>query len=149
MALRLVDNQWELWMPPSDNPLYADFRLLELQSLARTYFEEKEMLELRHASEGTDVFVASFSILRNKKSGKAYSSSIWTEGVDALLPKTDRVVLAKTHGDGVEIAAHGSWEEVERIVGDLMEPNGTYPERKRVRAFPNDAALGEIGNPPM
>jgi len=43
------------------------------------------------------------------------------------------------------LAAAGTWQQVRDIVGDLMQPLGTYPERYRVVAFPNSEQLAAIG----
>ena len=46
-------------------------------------------------------------------------------------------------GDG-EVAAKVGWDRVERGVGTLMEPQGPYPERYRVRSFPSDEQLSGL-----
>jgi hypothetical protein len=47
--------------------------------------------------------------------------------------------------DKVEVAAAGSWQRVREIAGNLMQPEGTYPERYRVRDFPTAHQLAAIG----
>jgi hypothetical protein len=41
--------------------------------------------------------------------------------------------------------ALGDWACVIQVVGDLMEPTKDYPQRYRVREFPDQAALEAIG----
>jgi hypothetical protein len=92
------------------------------------------------------VYVASFSALQNKETGRVTSYSVWSEGVDCLLPQTDAVMFFRpTAPDDGKIVAGGAWEHVRQIVGDLMEPLGTYPERYRVRGFPSPAQIERIG----
>ncbi|HMF37468.1 MAG TPA: hypothetical protein VKF17_12540, partial [Isosphaeraceae bacterium] len=46
--------------------------------------------------------------------------------------------------DGQKVAASASWERVQEIVGDLLEPLGIYPERHRARYFPTEEQLEAI-----
>jgi hypothetical protein len=41
--------------------------------------------------------------------------------------------------------ALGEWARVMEVVGKLMEPTEDYPQRYRVREFPDQAALEAIG----
>jgi hypothetical protein len=43
------------------------------------------------------------------------------------------------------LADRGDWDRVRSIVGDLMEPQDAYPERWRVRVFPNTELHEKIG----
>lgn len=47
---------------------------------------------------------------------------------------------------GSGAVALGSWERVREAVGDLLEPTEHYPARFRVREFPGEAVLAEIGS---
>jgi hypothetical protein len=41
--------------------------------------------------------------------------------------------------------AAGSFQRVRDVTGDLMQPQGTYPERYRVLEFPSATQLAAIG----
>ena len=70
---------------------------------------------------------------------------MWARGLDSLLPKTDLVHLFDPHRpEGQRIAASGTWERVEEVVGDMLEPAVLYPERFRVRYFPSERQLEAI-----
>jgi hypothetical protein len=42
--------------------------------------------------------------------------------------------------------ASADWDKVQKVAGDLMEETDLYPARYRVREFPTDEQLAEIGN---
>ena len=44
-----------------------------------------------------------------------------------------------------EFAAAGCLERVRQTVGDLMRPQGLYPERYLVQEFPSEQQLATIG----
>jgi hypothetical protein len=95
----------------------------------------------------TDIFVATYSALRDEKTGSVTSYCTWSEGVDCLLPETEQVVFFRPQSpeDG-KLAARGDWNTVRSVAGYLMEPQGLYPERWRVREFPSEEVLKRIAN---
>ena len=142
IPLVLDGDIWVDWMPPPDHPSYRTFRDLELKTLGPLYAEQKQLLEAIHERDGTEVFVASFSVVE-KPGEELVSYCVWGEGVEVLLPVTQKVVFVREGGGGP--VALGSWERVREVVGDLLEPTELYPARFRVREFPDEAALAEIG----
>lgn len=147
VALRLEGDQWESWLPAPDSPLFAKFHELRLRTVGMEYNDQKELLDQIHQSTGQDIFVASFSALQHKETGKVGSYAIWPEGAETLLPETDDIVLMR--GDpsqsDVELAAAGSFDRVRQVAGHLMQPLGMYPERYRVAEFPTAKELAAIG----
>jgi hypothetical protein len=111
------------------------------------YNDQKELLDQIHQQSGDDLFVASFSAVQHKDTGRISSYSVWSEGVDTLLPETDDIVLLRADqaADKVQVAAAGKFQRVREIAGELMQPLGTYPERYRVAQFPSGQQLAEIG----
>jgi hypothetical protein len=63
----------------------------------------------------------------------------WAEGVEALLPRTDRIGLTRK-GRATDLLLV-PWPVAEQIVGARMEPVSFVPARVRVRSFPNGAEL--------
>jgi hypothetical protein len=146
VALRLEGDEWLPWLPAADSPHFADYHELKLRTLGAEYNDQKELLDGILEQTGERVLVASFSALQNKETGRVASYSVWSEGVESLLPQTDAVMFFRpTAPDDGKIVAGGAWEHVWQIVGDLMEPQGLYPERYRVREFPSDAQIAKIG----
>jgi hypothetical protein len=149
MAFRLAGDEWETWLPPEDHPSYQAFHELHVHSLARTYAEQKDLFDKRHEREKTDIFVATYSAMQNK-TGRIASYCMWSEGVDSLLPKTDQIFFFKPQApEDKQLAARAEWDHVRRIVGELLEPQDTYPERWRVREFPSEAMIDQIGMLPQ
>jgi hypothetical protein len=66
--------------------------------------------------------------------------------VDTLLPKTAIIGFQSFCLDemSVIVDAAAEWDRVREVVGDLMEPIGLYPERYRVRSFPNPDQIEAI-----
>lgn len=146
VALRLEGDDWMPWLPSEESPLFADFHELRLRTIGAEYNDQKELLDAVHEQSGEDLFVASFSALQNKETGRVTSYSVWSEGVDCLLPQTDAVMFFRPNApDEGKIVAGGAWEQVRQVVGDLMEPMGLYPERYRVKEFPSEGQLARIG----
>jgi hypothetical protein len=147
VALKLVDDEWESWLPPPESPAYAPLHELRLRTLGMEYNDQKELLDQIHQQRGEDVFVASFSAVKHKDSGRIRSYSVWSAGIDTLLPETDDLILLRPDAaaSDVKIAAAGAFEQVHGVAGDLMQPMGCYPERYRVREFPSERQLAEIG----
>ena len=95
-----------------------------------------ELLE----KQGEDVFVAAYSLTR-EESGELFSYSVWSEGVDSALPRTDKLMLYRP-----EIEQHMTvlWSRAAPIVGDLLLPIDIYPARFRAREFPSERQLREL-----
>src|SRR5262249_42466613 len=142
VPLVLDGDAWVDWMPPPDHPTYGLFRDLELNFLGPGYAEQKKLLDALHERDGTGAFVASFSAVE-KEGGAGVSYWVWGEGVDALLPVTQKVVFMNEGGNGP--AAVGSWHRLREAVGHLMESTDHYPARLRVREFSDAEQLKAIG----
>ena len=132
IALRLDGDDWVSWMPSASHPLYSDFRLLQVQSVAQDYGDQKAVSDRLHEKTGQDIFVASYSATQKKDTGEIVSHCVWARGVLALLPRTDRIAFMQQDREPVVAA----WERVVEAVGDTMQPMGMYPERWWVSEFP-------------
>lgn len=75
------------------------------------------------------------------------SWSAWTEGVDALLPKTDRLVLDKADRQDGEDLLIVDWDASFPAIGSLLtEEYGHYPPRFRTQGFPDAAVLAQLSS---
>ncbi|TWT38781.1 DUF1444 family protein [Blastopirellula retiformator] len=144
IPVRLVDGEWETWLPEPSHPLYGRFREFQVQSLLGEYEEQKAMLEGVFEETGTDIFVASYTAIQRNESGEIVTYCVWTRDVNGLLPKTDFVLFGDPGRLGT--VASASWDKVESIVGDLMEDLETYPPRYRVSEFPSAEQLEKLGH---
>jgi hypothetical protein len=147
VALKLTGDEWESWLPEAESPAYAKLRELRLRTVGMEYNDQKELLDQINAQIGENVFVASFSAVKHKDNGRITSYSVWSEGVDTLLPETDDVLLLRPDGTSqdLKVLAANCFDRVREVAGDLMQPLGTYPERYRVAEFPSDEQIREIG----
>ena len=146
VALRLEGDDWVPWLPPRSSPSFAKFHELRLRTIGAEYNDQKELLDEVRAASGTGYYVAPFNAMQNKTSGQVTSYSVWSEGLDIMLPQTDSIFFFRPKGENEgEIVAGGSWDHVQQVVGNMMEPAGTYPERFIVRDFPSDYQLEAIG----
>jgi hypothetical protein len=141
VPMRLDGEEWVTWTPPPGHPLERKFRLLEVKSLYGEYADQKPLLEALHEHQGVGIYVSAYSAIE-KESGEVISYCVWGKGVDAYLPKTQKVMFVE---EGQQEVIAGEWETVQRVVGRLMEPvEDLYPPRWRVREFPTPAELKEL-----
>jgi hypothetical protein len=149
LAFELDDDEWVPWLPPAGHPQFAAFKRLQLQTLGEDCNGQKSLLDALHQKQGQDLFVASYSAIQNEQTGELFSFCMWAEGVESLLPETDLIFFFRPD-DGKEgkLAARAAWQHVQDCVGDLLEPQGMYPERHRVREFPSQRQLDELARSP-
>jgi uncharacterized protein YtpQ (UPF0354 family) len=141
-ALRLDGDEWTPWMPERSHPSYADFRMLEIQSIGYNYEEQRDLLDKLNKKTGKDLFVASFKASQDTVSGEISSYCVWSKGCHAWLPRTDRVVFFEDGRD--QIVA--DWDRAMAVVGDLVKPLGMFPERYRVFEYPTEAQLAAVAS---
>ena len=140
--LKLVDGEWEDWTFPETHESYAKFRQLENQFMSELYAEQKALLEATYEKEQIDVFVASYSGLKHKTTDEVISFCSWAKDCEALLPKTDLIMIQVDDGPG----AICKWDRVVRYAKDLLEPvEDLYPIRYRVCQIPSPQQLEQIG----
>jgi hypothetical protein len=143
VPLVLDGDTWVDWMPPPGHPSHRAFRDLEVKTLGPMYQAQEELLNRLHERDGVGVFVASFSAVEKPDNGGLVSYCVWGNGVDALLPVTQKIIFFRELGE--RPAAIGEFDRVREVAGDLMEPTDHYPPRYRVRESPDEAALAAIG----
>lgn len=144
--LRLHDDEWVDWIPPVGHPLRDKFRELERKYFYLEYADQKESLDQLYAKKEIDIFVATCTAVRNQETEEIFTYCVWPEGVDALLPVCDKIILG-VEGQPGQMA---DWNKVQRIAGELMEEDETlYPPRIRVSNFPTPAQLETIDGDPL
>ncbi len=142
LPMILKDGEWTNWTVPQNHRLRERFDALEIQFLGQLYAEQKSLLDQLVDSGGLEAFPASFTAVREKDSNQLFSYCVWGQGVDTLLPKAQFVILVDDSGT----RASGRWSHVREVLGDLMvQDESYYPPLWRVREFPGDALLSEVG----
>lgn len=86
--------------------------------------------------DGVDIFFASFGTMQ--KDGQIQSFCSWTDEVDAMLPRTDVVALARNGPDEQFDMVLVDWQTLSARHGDLLLELPDFPPRYRVSAFPTE-----------
>jgi hypothetical protein len=146
-AYRLTqEDEWVPFLPEREEAPYEQFRLFEVKSFGMDYDEQKALLNEIHEKAEKDIFIASFSAVRKQDTGEIRTYCVWSEGVVALLPKTDYIYFFRPGDEEAgEIVATVPWALVEEILGDRIKPVGIYPERYLVEGFPMDEEIEGFG----
>jgi len=145
----LRDGRWELFTP--NEPRLRKL-LLEVQKRreATDYSEQQKYLNAIYGREKKELFVAGCQLYK-KDDGTYFTHTVWSKGVDSLLPVTDEMTLflnpEAREGDSSEFL-RVPWKKACNKLGGLMEPvDGMIPRRFRVRTFPEAAMLEELTGP--
>jgi len=121
-----------------DQALLARLATLDHLLLQGAYHAQKELLDKLHEELSEDLFVATYMLYELADSGgRTFSMCSWTQTVDSLLPRTDRVALVELGADGVSHTRLVEWAEIEGKAGGLLEQVSLYPPRYRTLGFPS------------
>ncbi len=107
LPLRLEEEEWVDWMPPPDHPLFEPLELLELKYFYPEYEEQKDLLNALHEARGEARYAASLTAVQ-REDDSVISYTVWSEGVEILLPKAQYVVFINAGAEGRWPAAAGS-----------------------------------------
>lgn len=146
LAFRFDGSTWHPWLPERESPAFLKLRMLALQTNASLYARQQEVLEALLDANGHDIFVGGLRAFRTAQ-GDIFTSCAWTEGVDALLPVTDRIDFVRMPAERSSAQAQvwsTTWQAAQRLIGDLMEDTGDVPPRIRASRFPTDAQLEQL-----
>ena len=136
--LELRGTQWVEHAVPND--LKERYAALRVHSDAAAYASQKDLLDVIHGANGTDIFIATY--LTREQAGKAICGmAILSEGIDTLLPVVSRVALGFER-DGKDEHLLVSWDRLVELAGARMElvPD-LSPPRYRVRGFEDFASF--------
>lgn len=140
-ALRLVDDEWTDWLPPTEHPAYPKFKDLKVQCLLGIYDVQKDQLTQLHQAQGIDVFVASQFAVRSPD-GRVWTCCVWAESIESWLPESDYIMFFWNEQSQ---KARVTWDQAMQIVGSLMEEiEDLYPRRFRVYSFPDESRLNQL-----
>ena len=103
--------------------------------------DQKEMLDKVHERDGIDLFVASYRVYRDDKTGRYASSAQWSRGVATLLPRTDDIWFYCDRSEEVLVV---SWGDAETVLGRMQPEPELYPERFLITDFPTDEQLASL-----
>jgi hypothetical protein len=132
------------WLPAPTHKLYKQFKKLADATMGLIYTHQQQLLtQLQEKYKPADdrLFVASVFKFREESPWGAVTSCSWAKHVPSLLPKTDTISLMR---DLEEPPVLVPWNVVQKTVGELMVPQGIYPERYRVDSFPSGSQFAAI-----
>jgi hypothetical protein len=135
--LRLEGTSWSPFLVSGDAA--STLSAMRIRNQAEAYEGQRQVLEGQFEEQNNDIFVASCTLIEVE--GHPLSSySVWSEGVDTLLPESQSVVLRYEDG---EASWHTRlpWHTVVEQFGQLLEATDYMPARFRVRQFPDRSAL--------
>lgn len=136
------------WIPfelPVDHPLYERFRVLKVSATARSYADQRGVVQDWLKNIGEAAVVTPF-LATQRLDGSVSSCAIWAEGPIGYIPRAESVVFTGAAGtENQEVVACGSWEKVLEVVGGLLKPTPYFPELYRVERFPSATELAQIG----
>jgi uncharacterized protein YtpQ (UPF0354 family) len=131
LMLRWDGTVWQRFVPAELEPKLSELRFNEL---AGDYHDQQKLLNDMHSRTGLDIFVAQYTVVK-RHAGGIFSLCVWTQGVHALLPATDTVVLFRQEP---KQTAYVPWSELVKECGHLLKPTDDLPVRYEVTAFPDE-----------
>ena len=126
---------WEDLQVPDNHPAAPGIHRLHQADLALSH---GALVPLIQQLVGDGVFAA--NCILAEKDGVISTSTAWSVGVPALIPKADRILFFRSQDESWMV----DWDEAERVVGDLLQPTDYYPARFRVESFPTEAQLAAM-----
>lgn len=139
------EGTWRDWSLDPDHPAARAFKLLQLRSLSNDYAAQGELLKVLAERREDGPYIASYSATQHAATGTLSSFTSWTDEVETLLPEAERISFTRVHSeDNVEPLGWVMWDEVRRVVPNLLEPTDHYPPRWHVRGFPTAAQFEQM-----
>ncbi|WP_431256805.1 hypothetical protein ACQ86G_19145 [Roseateles chitinivorans] len=139
--LQLVEREWRPFEPPESlRQMYQELIAIED---SEDYAAQKNLLEQRNAQDPSAPFVGTAQLVQFKDSERILSYSVWSNGVDTLLPQTDLLAFASLDkpDDTVVVA----WADAVRIAGHHMQAvDDMFPRRLRVNVFPTEDEQAQL-----
>lgn len=145
LAVRLEEATWVGFLPPPGHRAHQAFRTLRLKTLAQSSTEQKGILDQHQDKAIQELHVADHSLLAKKETGEMFSYCVWTKAVSSLLPQTEKVMFMDLERPKKEqFLGMAEWDRVMACAGDLLRPQGWFPERYRVDGFPSENQLVKL-----
>jgi hypothetical protein len=90
--------------------------------------------------------VSSLIPIRDPATGAPQTIATWGKGVRCLLPRADVIGFAEPQLSDNKVLIYGivPWDTAAAVMGNMLEPQGLYPERYLVKGFPSDEQMAEM-----
>ena len=147
-SLRLEEGGWSPWLPGRSHYSYVGYHALATRAAWQRYEAQNEaLIEGRYDSHPPgECFVSSLMPIRDPATGAPQSAATWSKGVRCLLPRTDVIAFVEPQLSDNKALIYGlvPWGTAAAVMGDMLEPQGVYPERYLVKGFPSDEQIAEM-----
>ena len=147
-GLRLEEGGWSPWLPARSHYLNVGYQTLATHAAWRRYeAQNKALIEGRYDRHPPgECFVSSLMPIRDPATGAPLSAATWSKGVRCLLPHADVIGFAEPQLSDNKVLIYGivPWDTVAIVMGDMLQPQGLYPERYLVKGFPSDEQMAEM-----
>lgn len=142
MLLRLVGDEWKVWLPPASSDFYFPFRQFQVTLFGSDYSEQQSLLSSIYENEGRDVFIANYFVAQREATQQIFTYTVWTNGIqDILLPKAEYIAFMENESSAPVVIP---WKVAEEVVGYLMSPRPVYPLRIHVGVYPTNREIEEM-----
>lgn len=147
-GLRLEESEWSPWMPARSHYLYVGYQKLAFGAVWRRYEAQNEaLINGRYDSHPPgECFVSSLMLIRDPATSAPQSATVWSKSTRCLLPRADVIGFAEPQLSDNKVLIYGMvpWDTAAAVMGDMLEPQGLYPERYLVNGFPSDEQMAEM-----
>ena len=143
-ALRLTERGWRRFQA-GEGALHARLRRIEIPIELQEFAEQRALLEALQLKSRESIHVTAAEVAHDE-CGNPRTVARWIEGVDALLPCTERIVLTRAgpRPERLSVDFSTALEEV----GRWMEATDLFPARFRVHGFPSGDELRALARRP-
>jgi hypothetical protein len=140
--LELNDGTWQDYVPGAPEVVRLQ-QALHVRIQQSRYGHQKEILENQVASQGQEIFVATY--LAYERNGKSFSVATWSEGVEAWLPHVDYLIFLKPVASGEHDMITVTWDVACAHMGSEMSAlPDVLPVRFHTNTFPNADILERL-----
>jgi hypothetical protein len=143
-ALRLTERGWKRFQA-GEGSLHARLRRIEIPIELQEFAEQRALLEALQLKSRESLHVTAAELALDE-CGNPRTVARWIEGVEALLPCTERLVLTRVgpRPERLSVDFSTALEEA----GRWMEATDLYPARFRVHGFPSSDELRALARRP-
>lgn len=147
-GLRLEQESWMPWLPARSHYLYVGYQSLAVSAALRRYEAQNvSLIAGRYDSHPPgECFVSSMLSIRDPDTGAPQTAATWSKGVRCLLPRADVIGFVEPQLSDNKALIYGlvRWDTAAAVMGDMLEPQGLYPERYLVKGFPSGEQMAKM-----
>lgn len=145
LPMVLSENNWYPFSLAGDHELFDQFDRVRLSVMSTMYAEQKAFLQKIYARSATQYTIIDY--LERSDGLYNFSQSIINEqDLPALIPLADSLEFRRAEENmPLKRVANGNLDKCVKVLCDLIQPAGLYPERGRMAKFPDKKQLRSIG----